>query len=142
MEKKKTKSVQNLPQQKKDPKSPYIPQTQPLTLPMLHHDVYLSNQEKCCLVNGEESLQTPVRTLLSNSRDKSDFKGKYRNSKKFGLNCLYYNADCLLNKLFELEAIVYLDDPDVILITESLPKNLSIFANTEILNKWIPGFCK
>ncbi|KAJ8049615.1 hypothetical protein HOLleu_02434 [Holothuria leucospilota] len=40
----------------------------------------------------------------------------------FGFFCLYYNADSLLNKRGELELTVNRINPDIIFITESLPK--------------------
>ncbi len=60
---------------------------------------------------------------LTPSKIQSVFNEKYENSKKIGLNCLYYNADSLLNKFSELELIIDEEDPGVIFINESLPKN-------------------
>eukprot|EP00112_Aurelia_sp_Birch-Aquarium-sp1_P016644 Seg3791.4 transcript_id=Seg3791.4/GoldUCD/mRNA.D3Y31 product="hypothetical protein" protein_id=Seg3791.4/GoldUCD/D3Y31 len=42
---------------------------------------------------------------------------------KFGFKCIYFNADSLLNKIAELETLVAEQDPDIIAITETLPKN-------------------
>ncbi len=43
---------------------------------------------------------------------------------ELGLKCYYTNADSLLNKVNELIALATLKEPDVIMITESLPKNV------------------
>ncbi|XP_060606940.1 uncharacterized protein LOC132759227 [Ruditapes philippinarum] len=41
-----------------------------------------------------------------------------------GLKCLYTNADSISNKWSELEALVYLHQPDIVGLTEAFKKNL------------------
>ena len=41
-----------------------------------------------------------------------------------GFNCMYANADSLINKRSELQARIESNQPDIIAVTELLPKNL------------------
>ena len=43
--------------------------------------------------------------------------------KASNLKCLYTNCDTVTNKLDELEASIDMNDPDIIVLTEVLPKN-------------------
>ena len=45
------------------------------------------------------------------------------------LKVLYTNADQLLNKVHDLQTFIAGDEPDLILISELLPKNYSVFIN-------------
>ncbi len=47
-----------------------------------------------------------------------------RRMTKSSLNCYYTNADSLLNKIGELTTLATLTEPDLIMITEALPKNV------------------
>ena len=49
------------------------------------------------------------------------------------LNCMYTNADCLLNKRKELEANIATMQPDIIAITEVFPKNAQLEVQKEEL---------
>jgi len=49
-----------------------------------------------------------------------------------GLTFLYTNADCLYNKILELETLININNPDVILITEINSKNKGSDTN------WVP----
>ena len=40
------------------------------------------------------------------------------------MRCYYTNADCLLNKLEELEVLISIENPDIIIVTEVFPKNV------------------
>ena len=41
------------------------------------------------------------------------------------LKFYYTDADCLLNKIEELEVLISIENPDVIIVTEIFPKNLN-----------------
>ena len=57
------------------------------------------------------------------SHKTNEHKKPVHNNTTFGLNCIYLNADSLLNKRDELRAVVSQTEPDIIAITEVLPKN-------------------
>ena len=57
------------------------------------------------------------------SHKTNEHKKLVHNNTTFGLNCIYLNADSLLNKRDELRAVVSQTEPDIIAITEVLPKN-------------------
>ena len=46
------------------------------------------------------------------------------------MNCLSLNADNLRNKLEELSTLVYIHNPDIIMVQELLPKNSEILPST------------
>ena len=54
------------------------------------------------------------------------------------LKVLYTNADQFLNTVHDLQTFIAGDEPDLILISELLPKNCSVFIN--ISNFMIPGY--
>ena len=54
------------------------------------------------------------------------------------LKVLYTNADQFLNKVHDLQTFIAGDEPDLILISELLHKNRSVFIN--ISNFMIPGY--
>ena len=47
---------------------------------------------------------------------------KYKSNKKNGLSCLYTNIDHLLNKMDGLEMIISDNEPDMMILTEVIPK--------------------
>ena len=57
------------------------------------------------------------------------------------LNCIFLNADCLTNKMTELEFIIKTETPDIIGINEVLPKNIPlryILKNLDWMDmKWL-----
>ena len=57
------------------------------------------------------------------SHKTNEHKKPVHNNTTFGLNCIYLNADSLLKKRDELRAVVSQTEPDIIAITEVLPKN-------------------
>ena len=59
------------------------------------------------------------RHLNSNTSDDKRIKKTSLNT----LNCIFLNADCLTNKMAELEFIIKTETPDIIGINEVLPKN-------------------
>ena len=63
---------------------------------------------------------------------------KYSVTQKCGLICFYTNADSLMNKRDELAARILLDQPDLIFITEVLPKNTN--SSIEMSELTIQGY--
>ena len=55
---------------------------------------------------------------ISNKKDKKSERKKGN----YGLNCLYTNADQLLNKLDDLLMFIASNEPDIMMITEVIPK--------------------
>ena len=62
-----------------------------------------------------------VTTNLQNDTSISDLDISVQY--KEGLKCLYTNIDCISNKWTELEALIYLQNPDIVGITEVFSKN-------------------
>ncbi len=48
-----------------------------------------------------------------------------------GVNVLYANIDSLLNKREELKTLILVKDPDIIILTEILPKNCGLLSLSE-----------
>ena len=42
------------------------------------------------------------------------------------LKCYYTNADCLLNKIEELEVVISIENPDIIIVTD-FPQELEVY---------------
>ena len=52
---------------------------------------------------------------------KKDTKSEQKNE-NYGLNCLYTNADQLLNKLDDLLILITSNEPGIMMVTEVIPK--------------------
>ena len=93
---------------------------------------YDSDQSTCIYVDS--SLNSSIRSELNSSELNnselnnsststfSDFSSNESFLNK--LKCYYTNADCLQNKIEELEVVISIVDPDIIIVTEIFPKNL------------------
>ena len=55
------------------------------------------------------------------------------------LKFYYTNADCLLNKIDELEILIQVIKPDIIIVTEVFPKNLKV-SNIDSNEYKVKGF--
>ena len=60
--------------------------------------------------------------------------------KRYGLNCIYTNADILTNKMTELIKMIEHDNIDIIGIVETLPKNLNKDTHPDDIHFVIKGF--
>lgn len=63
------------------------------------------------------------------------------------MKCLYTNIPCISNKWTELEALIYLQQPDIVGITEVFPKtreriNLSTYVLEDFQQFVNPRFCE
>lgn len=73
----------------------------------------------------EDNLNKIVNRTLAQDVD-CTIVGRSISSEKIGkgnLKCMYLNADNLLNKREEMEALVCLHTPDLLLVTETVPKS-------------------
>lgn len=69
--------------------------------------------------SGDQTIPTSRIDTYSTNNSQSFLNNETLDK---GLCVLYTNADSLLNKLTELSAIVQIDKPDIIIVTEVLPK--------------------
>ena len=95
-----------------------------------------SDQSTCIYVDSS------LNSSISSDLNSSDLNNSELNSSEFNssstrncsfsskerlsdnLKCYYTNADCLLNKIEELEVVISIENPDIIIVTEVFPKNL------------------
>ena len=71
-------------------------------------------------LNGSELNSSELNNSSTNTF--SDFSSKESFLNK--LKCYYTNADCLLNKIDELEVVISIENPDITIVTEIFPKNM------------------
>lgn len=75
--------------------------------------------------NKERKESTPSlrdQPNVFHGNNKTVKSSYHQNHNKFGLNCMSYNAESLMNKRSELELILRDQNPDIVFITETLPK--------------------
>ena len=71
------------------------------------------------IISVSDASTDSTRLYSDSSSSNVDISVQY----KGGLKCLYTNIDCISNKWTELEALIYLQQPDIVGITEVFPKN-------------------
>lgn len=72
-------------------------------------------------VTGNKQSVNNVNALLLNI---SCFVDNVSDVNQHGLKCIYTNADSLLNKLDEFKSRFLQEKPDIVAITEVIPKNM------------------
>ena len=93
---------------------------------LIKKQVEMANNIYLLHLQGERPPMEPENSMVggqSLSHKTNEHKKPVHNNTTFGLNCIYLNADSLLNKRDELKAVVSQTEPDIIAITEVLPKN-------------------
>ena len=78
-----------------------------------------SDYEGESLISVSEVGQSSENLSSITDENEIDVSLQYTN----GLKCLYTNIDCISNKWTELEALIYLQKPDIVGITEVFSKN-------------------
>ena len=78
-----------------------------------------SDYERESLISVSEVGQSSENLSSITDENEIDVSLQYTN----GLKCLYTNIDCISNKWTELEALIYLQKPDIVGITEVFSKN-------------------
>ena len=109
---------------------------------------YDSDQSTCKY--ADSSLNSLIRSELNSSElNSSELNNSSTNtfsdflSNESFLNklkCYYTNADCLLNKIDELEVVISIENPDIVIMMEIFPKNLKCtnIDNNEYKIRWFP----
>ena len=109
----------------------------------------LSDQSTCIYVDS--SLNSSFSELNSSELNSSELHSLSSiSSNSFSINDVstdsakklkfyYINADCLLNKIGELEVLISIENPDIIIVTEVFTKNLKS-ANIDRNEFKIHGF--
>ncbi len=70
-------------------------------------------------LSGEKDKQKQI-----GSKKKKQYLNKEQKNRKNSITCYYTNTDSLLNKKGELKVIINSCQPDILMITETLPKNI------------------